>query len=143
MKSFCYDFYVEPFSNGPMGIFIALLIWGVTLLVAGLILWGAFYLVDTVGQPIYKTDAQVVGKNYSPPYTTMIPISTGKVTTMVPQYHPESWSVSFKSDDGSDSVSVSEDFHASVRKGVWFEVEYKAGRLSGGFYVTEIIGQRN
>jgi len=61
--------------------------------------------------------------------------------TMVPVItrYPDRWYGTFRCDKGEDTTEVSKSFFDSVKLEDWFDVTFKTGRISGGFYVYDVI----
>ena len=134
-----YELYFEPFLDGSLeGKIIGLLVWAITLFVAGLILYGGYYLVDSVGAQEYTDRGVIIDKSYSPAYTTTSMIMVGK--TYIPQtiHHPESWDLKIKVNKDYDTISVSRSYYekSKINQTVW--VKYSRGRFSKGIYIKEI-----
>ena len=139
---FLHDVYIGMFFDDfmpVMGKILCVLIWACTILVVGLVLYLSFYLIDSSFREERETSGTVMGKYYKARQVIMQPISTGKTTTLVPVTHPESWNLTIKSEYGSDSVSVSRDFYNRCKDGTRVRVSYVTGRLSGGFYIKQIL----
>lgn len=134
--------FIEPFTDdmGISGIIIGLLIWLVTLLLLGVCFLGCYWLVDNVGQPDFEKNGVIVGKHYSPAYTTTNYIYSGKV--LIPQTirHPESWSVCVQLDDATNWINVNSYFYNNSNNGDSTHCVYNLGRLSGDVNINEIQG---
>jgi ABC-type sulfate transport system permease component len=142
MKDFLYDLYIEPFTYRElMGHVLGVFFWLTTIFVIVLISIGIYYIVDTTDVTLNQTTVCITDKRYEPAYTTTTAISNGKIVIPVTNHHPESWIVDVEAKEGVDSVSTGNKFYSESSVGMCFLASYKSGRLSGGFYVKEIISQ--
>ena len=116
-----------------------LLIWFVFLLLVALLSILVFTAVDSWFMPTKKCSGVIISKDYKPVYSTLVPVSTGKTTTMVPQYHPESYRLKIDIGIGIDSISVSKGFYNSADIGKEVDVLYCNGRISKSVYIKSIL----
>jgi len=125
---------------GGMGKVMSVILAGCFISLYGLVLGGVYIAADSWGMPESEGTGVVESRSHSPAHTTFI--STGK--TMIPVYHPESWSVLFSVKGkfggitGNDGYSVSEGFYNEAKRGSECRVLYQVGRLSGDIYITGI-----
>lgn len=83
--SIFYDMFIEPFTDGFWMALLGILMWASALLVAGLILWGSLYLIDSVGLKEKQGSGFVIEKWFEPAHTYTTFIIVGKVS--IPQIH--------------------------------------------------------
>lgn len=83
---FIKEMFSDLWSFGLCGKVAALLMAG-CMAVLGFFI---FILIDMCGYD-HQERVEVVGTDYTAPYTTMVTVSNGKTTTMVPQYVPEAF----------------------------------------------------
>jgi len=135
------EVFIQPFQHGDMiGYVVGSLAWAIALFICGLIAYGIYYLVDTVGQPLKPAEARVTEKKFVPKHTVTNYTPINKTMMPITTTIPDMWEVEIDAPGlGSASLGVSEDFYKDVKIGTWIKIRYKTGRLSGGFYAEEII----
>jgi hypothetical protein len=137
MKTFFYEILVEPFIEKDY--FIGILFWCLTILVAAMIFIPTVYFIDSTGGSIKRDNGIVVDKRFIPAHSTTIISMVGKVSVPTTVYHPDSWRITFRTPDGSDSPNVTREFYQSAKEGDRYRVEYSHGRLSDKIYIKNII----
>ncbi|MBY0537797.1 hypothetical protein K2P47_00175 [Patescibacteria group bacterium] len=114
---------------------LALLMFLVIGLGAVLVFFLGYLLIDWIGiTSTYSAVTAVEMKQIHSSYTTLMPV--GKL--MIPQYHPESYSIYFSITNELVSSYVTRSFFTTVDIGDQIQVEYGFGRLSGEFYAINI-----
>lgn len=136
--SFFYNMFIEPFTDGFWMTLLGILLWSLSLLVAGSILLGFLYLIDSVGLKEKQGNGVVIEKWYEPAHTYTTLVMVGKVS--VPQIHhvPDTWKVKIEINNITDNVSFYEsDWNAlSVNQKV--KCTYKNGRIWDSLYITNV-----
>lgn len=115
---------------------------GITLCVAvalflGIVGWGVFVAADSWGISDHGGSAEVVGREYRPPWVQAITHSTGSMTWTQCVYHPASWCLIMEVDGLRDDVTVDEKTFTVVPDGEKVLVKYRRGRMSDDLYITE------
>ncbi len=109
------------------------------ILVAGLLGWLIFILVNSVGITPTKTAITVVeSKQVVPAHTTTMFVMSGKVMVPITTYHPESYKLHFKIDVKDLESTVEKEFFDSVKTDEKIEVDYGFGRLNGSYEPVRI-----
>jgi len=139
MKDFLSDLWenmtdpIEGFWDGVGRFFL----WLVMLIVVVLILWGIYYLVDSVGRPKHEGYGNISGFGHSEAYTSTTYVKSGDIMIPITTYHPESWSVFIKVGDKEGSIGISESFYNYAKSNDRVYVTYTLGRISGKLYIKD------
>ena len=123
------DLYT-PLDNTFMGWTLSILVWVLSLVIAGLILWGIYSAVNFLGVQNQRGEGRVTFLYHKNSYVTTQPILVGKVIIPQTQYHPETWNVSIDFNGKNYSTSVSKDFYHTLRIGQKIRFTYQQGRLN-------------
>ncbi|HEY0010459.1 MAG TPA: hypothetical protein VGB97_00925 [Candidatus Paceibacterota bacterium] len=115
-----------------MGVF-GLLVFALVVLL-GVI---GYYVADSVNLPEHESSGQVSGKSYHHAYTSMVVVSTGRTTTVIPQYHPERYSICIFVDATQQigCANYAQSTWNQVERGRMVRVAYTSGRFSGATYI--------
>ena len=109
----------------------------VALIVAVLlIIWFLYWAIDSWFRPEYRGEGIVANKTFTPAHSTIYMMMVGKI--MIPQttYHPDSWDIAIRINDGRiGSVGVTQGTYLSLKDGNKVDIIYTCGRLSGGIYI--------
>ena len=100
--------------------------------------WGIFLLLDYCFTTEETGMGIVVGRGHTAAWTQMMVVTSGKTTTIIPVYHPESWSLHIQIKDLVDSYSVDEFNYNHVPNGEKFNCTYSLGRISHSLYIKSI-----
>jgi len=115
-----------------------------TVLVAWLLGWLIFFLVNSMGIGPTKTAITMVeAKQVVPAYTTTTFVVSGKVMVPITTYFPESYELRFKIDAKNLKSAVEKDFFDRVKTGEKIEVDYGFGRLNGSYEPVRIRSVHN
>lgn len=138
---FFFGMLYEMWSDGPLGrvlaLFSAAMFCGFIILIG----WGVFYMADSCFVAKQRTVGEVVGHRHSDAHYITTFHKVGDVQVPITNYYPPTWSLCFKAREGEDSVGVTENFHDCTPRGERYELEYQRGRISGGFYITDILNK--
>ena len=136
--SIFYDMFIEPFTDGFWMALLGILMWLLALIVAGLILWGTLYLIDSVGLKEKKGKGVVVEKWFEPAHTYTTFVMVGKVS--VPQIHhvPDTWKVKIQINDITDNVSFYESDWNAITINQKVNCTYENGRIWDSLYITNV-----
>lgn len=137
--SIFYDMFIEPFTDGFWMALFGILMWALALLVAGLILLGSLYLIDSVGLKEKQGSGVVIEKWFEPAHTHTTFIMVGKVT--VPQIRsvPDTWKAKIKINDITDNVSFSESDWNTLTINQKVNCTYKNGRICNSIYIENVL----
>lgn len=130
------DILHELFTGGwleiALGVFLVALLGGIVWLAC----YGAYYAADSWFLPVTVKPGLISGIHHSPAHYQNITTTGADGAVMaIPQYIPESWSISVIVDGKRGSKRVSKEYHkdAVFRQAVL--VHFATGRLSGKVYV--------
>ena len=87
-------------------------------------------------EEVVEVTAVVVEKDYRASYTTYYPMKVGKVTTMMPQVHPEKHYVTVQYEDMTE-IFEDEDLYDRVEKGEQVEIYLYRGYDKDGVLVRK------
>ena len=134
------DFIYSTLLDWPIGTLFGGMLVVLTLLVAGLVLAGIYYLVDSVGGVVESRSARIVGKTFTPAHMQTIWVYNATSKTTMPTYvfHSDCWTLAVDVGVGRGSFDVSHAFFDSVGDGSSVLACFKRGRLSGKVYVTRL-----
>ena len=138
VDSIFYHMFIEPFTEGFWMALLGILMWALTLLVAGLILWGSLYLIDSVGLKEKQGSGVVIEKWFEPAHTYITFILVGKVS--VPQIHqvPDTWKVKIQINGITDNVSFYESDCNTLKVNQKVNCTYENGRIWDSLYITNV-----
>ena len=139
--SIAFEMLIDTWGWGWDGKCLVLLMIGVSLLVVGAVMFGIFYLIDTVGRPRYTKPCKVTDKKFVPAHstTTMIYNPATKTTMPSTTHYPDAWFVSVEFVDGwGDITGVSEDLFNQTNEGDELQGTFKVGRLSKQCYLVSV-----
>lgn len=138
IDSIFYELFIESFTDGFWMALLGILMWALTLLVAGLILWGSLYLIDSVGLKEKQGRGVVIEKWFEPAHTYTTFILVGKVS--VPQIHhvSDAWKVKIQINDITDNVSFYESDWNTLKVNQKVDCTYENGRIWDSLYITNV-----
>lgn len=110
----------------------------VILLLLSMVVCEVYDFLDTNNLPEFRTQAEVMDKEFHPAHTTYMPVSTGKTRTIMPIYHPPRWYAHLKFMDETDINEIEEDVYESIQKRDKIDVSYIEGRYSKDKKITRI-----
>lgn len=121
----------------PSGTVIGILLIALALFLIYMIVWGVCTAIDSWFRPTEIGTAVVTSKDHRPAWTQFIPITVGRVTSMTPIFHPESWYVCVELTHLSESgiIDITRKYYHEVTVGDKVTVKYVTGRLSKGVYI--------
>lgn len=136
--SIFYGILIEPFTDGFWMALIGILMWLLTLIVAGSILWGTLYLIDSVGLKEKQGKGVIIEKWVEPAHTYTTFVMVGKVS--VPKIHhvPDTWKVKIQINDITDNVSFYESDWNVLSVNQKVNCTYKNGRIWDSLYITNV-----
>ena len=133
--------YFETFTDyGFAGIVIGFIAWLCTILVLGLVSWGAFTLIDKTFTYEDSGVGIVQDKYIVQAHTTYMHQKVGAVSVMTPIYHPKTWNLVIKvgKENLSDEILISEVGYMDIKKGDKVNCEYQLGRISNNLYINSV-----
>ena len=89
-----------------------------------------------VSEEVVEVTAVVLEKEHRASYTTYTPMRVGKVTTMMPQVHPEKHYVTVQFEDMTETFE-DEDLYERVKKGDKIEIYLYRGYDENGVLVRK------
>ena len=133
-----YYMFIDPFTDGFWMALLGILMLALALLVAGLILWGSLYLIDSVGLKEKEGSGVVIEKWFEPAHTYTTFILVGKVSG--PQIHhvPDTWKVKIQINDITDNVSCCESDWNTLKVNQKVDCTYENGRIWDSLYITNV-----
>ena len=136
--SILYDMFIEPFTDGFWRALLGILMWLLALLVAGLILLGALFLIDSVGLKEKQGKGVVIEKWFEPAHTYTTFVMVGKVSVPQIRHVSDTWKVKIQINYITDNVSFYEsDWNAlSINQKV--NCTYENGRIWDSLYITNV-----
>ncbi|HIH2752481.1 TPA: hypothetical protein ACYLN4_008348 [Burkholderia lata] len=131
------DFIYSTLLDWPVGTLLGGALVISPLAVAGLMLAGICYLVDSVGGIAESGAARVVEKTFTPAPMRTIWVYNAMTKTTTPTYvfHSDCWTVVVDVGVGRGRFDVSRDFFNSVTDGCPVLARFKRGRFSRKVYV--------
>nr|WP_023842540.1 hypothetical protein [Burkholderia sp. M701]BAO18997.1 hypothetical protein [Burkholderia sp. M701] len=131
------DFICSTLLDWPLGTLLGSVLVLSTLLGAGLLLAGIYYLVDSVGGIVESGSAHVVCKTFTPAHMRTIWVYNATTKTTMPTYvfHSDCWTVVVDVGVGRGRFDVPREFFESVTDGYPVSARFKRGRFSGKVYV--------
>lgn len=139
MKEFLYDVFIDPFRDDWFGKTMGVFAWLIGLFLSFCLLYGVFYLIDSVGVQEKAGYGTVMQKSYTESYYQTTFITVGKTLVPSTAYYPEHWDVYIEVGSLGDYVSVSPGYYDTVKRGDVLHVNYRKGRISGNVYIDKII----
>lgn len=122
-----------------LSMFFALGFFGVlSIILAALIGWVIFYLIDSSFLDEQFGRGVVVGKHYESAHTSTTVIYNGKTYVPVVHNHPDDWILTIEMRGESDHVSVESSFYNDIEIGDKVRITYTTGRFSGGLYINHV-----
>ena len=118
-------------QNHFMAIFGA----GVVAIVIG---WFVFRVIDKLSLKTYETKAIVKGKEYRPAVTTYIPQNVSGTTYHTPQVTPENYLLILLIDKKTVYASIQKEKYESTRSGDNVTAIYRKRRITGTIEVIEL-----
>lgn len=138
MKEFLYDMFIDPFTDGFWSVLFGILMWLFMLVLVGLIIWGAMYLVDSSFPNKKQGIGVIVEKGYEPPYTTLTYVVSGKVMIPTTIYHPEFWYAKISINDLTDCVFFNENDWNTLSINQKVNCTYISGRIWNSLYIKNV-----
>lgn len=126
------------FTGDWINITVGCLTVAVTLLVVGLVVWGVLYAIDSWFQPHQEALGVIDGHEFTPAHTMLTPMTVGKVTVMVPQHVPDSWSIGVRVGDKHSWMSCDQETYDGHSDGQQVTATFKSGRLTRRMYVKSV-----
>lgn len=130
--SLIYSIFIEPFTEGGLGIALGSLFWIAAILVGFcLYLLGTLVYLNVFYTPMDKGVVQEV--NFIPEHTDLVPMTTMcggiAITTLVPVHYPNTWNVQVKeiNSDKIEEWKTTESIGQNLNKGdtiSWDEAVY-------------------
>ncbi|MEK7602071.1 MAG: hypothetical protein AAB472_01105 [Patescibacteria group bacterium] len=123
-----------------MDLFTKFIFGAIILILCACVAGLGFVIGDVVYLPIHQSLGQIMVKDYSPAYTTMMPMVVGKNVILMPQSRSESYSVCIYVFDISqtDCRDVSHDAWERAGEGTQVTVAYTKGRFSHKPTITDV-----
>lgn len=118
-----------------------LIIIGAALLVVLMVVLIAYTGMDLWNAQVHVDTAMVVSKQYNPPFTSFIPISTGKTTILMPVNHSARYYLRLNLNGEFFDVEVAPEDYAQVREGNKVRVSYVIGKLSDRIENVKFLGK--
>lgn len=136
--SIFYDMFIEPFTDGFWMALFGILMWALALLVAGLILCGSLYLIDSVGLKEKQGKGIIIEKWLEPAHKRTTYIWVGKI--MVPQTHfyDDIWKAKIRINDITDNVCFYESDWNTLNINQKVDCIYKNGRICNSLYIVNV-----
>lgn len=119
--------------------FMAVVMYILIIVVALLILWLVFYLVDTVGVKAHEEQVRAVDKDFTPAHNQTTMIQSGKVLVPIITRVPDHWAIIVRTNNGDHaSCSVSYNMYKMIYEGSYVNGFIYSGRLSRATYCKGI-----
>ncbi len=139
MKEFMRFIFIEPFEDmGIVGVIFGIIIWPLCIIVAFLISYGIFYVVDSSFLEQHQGVGIIVEKWHEDSYIYYTYIHSGKVTIPVMHHAPESWHVKVFIKDAYDSMEIRESAFDQMYDNQKVDCQYVHGRFSDYIYIKSI-----
>lgn len=134
-----YDIFTTDWIGAFFGSIIVLLV----IIIVGMILWSAFYVLDSWFLPVQQGVGEIESRSYNPAHlqpmaTTIAGIGGGVNTVVMQACIPESWSVIVRMDKRIASMECSEAYYNEATQGKPVAVHFVNGRLSSKFYIRSM-----
>lgn len=128
------DLFIEPFNDGWWAI-LGVIVWVFSLFIAGFILYGCLYLIDSVGRPYQRGTGRIVNMVFHPARTYTTFVHVNKVS--IPQVHhvPDSWECVIEVNGLQDGVNVTKYFYDRTAIGSSVDVTFTNGRIWDSLYI--------
>jgi hypothetical protein len=133
-----FEIYIEPFTDGLLGIITGLVMWLLTVLLIGLVLYGLFYVADSCWLPSETSTGVLVNKWIVPEHYTTTYVQSGKVMIPITSLVQTTWNLQIQINGISDNVSVGNGFYNECEIGVELLCDYVNGRFSDEIYISSI-----
>lgn len=148
-NSFFYYCFIEPFTEGFVGILLGIFLWilsiAITLFVIGLI----GYFFNFIGRETHDGYGRIINKEFIPEYETQSISYINKVPIINTYHYDDDYVLTISVDklieDDSekncyvDNVSVTEEFYNSVRENQTVHIKYSTGRLYKSVNIKDIL----
>lgn len=109
-------------------------------LVAYVVIYWAFYAVDSTFMPYSTTSGVITDRSHIPAHYQTTYISDGKGGGYIQTtYIPDQWTVTMKTPIGTDWAYVNEYNYLNMHNGTNVNVSYQTGRISGKVYLTNPV----
>lgn len=142
MKDFLKGMLIEPFAERDwLGIILGVLMWILTIIIAGGLLWLSVWIVDSSFLPLKQKQGVVTNKYYVPAHITTTFIMSGKVMIPVTNYISESYNISIEIDGLTDDVGLRNSYWNTVQIGDKMCCEYTNGRICKTLYIKSFCGE--
>ncbi len=139
MKDFLYDMLIEPFTdNDWMGYVLGVLMWLLSLLIVGGLLWLAVWLIDSSFMPIKEKDGVITNKYIVPAHTTTTYVMSGKIMIPITTYHSTTYNLEITIDELEDDVCVYENYYDNISVGQTVHCKYTNGRIKKSLYIKSL-----
>ena len=137
MLDFLNDFLIKPFTDGLIGVIMALLMWGCLLSIIGLILWGSLELANSSFLPVQEGSGEIIKKKFIPEHTSMVMLYNAATKTSMPSYthYPDEYQLKIKVGELTDKISVKRKTYDRLEVGQTLQVKYSIGRLWIKLYI--------
>jgi len=116
---------------------VVLFLWAAGAILAGILAFLVFYLVDSVGREEKIGLAIIKSHSFCDSYYLTTYQSVGTMQIPVTTYYPETYSLLLKLDEKSDWVPTSREFYSLSQDGETLNVKYQKGRISNKIYITK------
>ena len=134
------ELFIYQFNGGPIEVLAGVLTWFTALLILGLIIWGGFYLIDSMAFQRFIAEGYVTKKVPTPTHRTTTWMMLDKIIIPITTYHPDSWSITIEIPSvGNDSIKVDEKYYNEVKDNDRIWIEYSKGILSGTIYIKRLL----
>lgn len=136
--SFFYNFFIEPFTGGFFSALMCVLTWLTAFVIAGLLLFGIYMLVDSTGVDEKKGTGIVTAKWFEPAHTTTTYVNHGKTMSPIISRRSDAWVVNVYLDGATGKVKIKKEYWGGLKINQKINCTYKIGRLSKGIIITDM-----
>jgi hypothetical protein len=133
-----FRLWLETLGDFPLGTILAILLAAIFGAAIGIFSYGIFTIADRWDVESQKTEAVVIGKNFSPAHTTTTVVMSNNIMVPIITEHPDTWTITVDVSGQSEGVEVSEatydqtDIHQTV------EATIQVGKYSEDIYVESV-----
>ncbi len=141
MREFIYDFFIEPFTDGILGIIGGLLTWVLLFLcfmMLTIMAFGVLYLVDSSFMEEKQAKGIVTGKWIVPEHTDDSFILVGDIMVPTSTHYPTSYNIRIKIGGMEDNVEIKANYYNTIQTSQEVNCTYTNGRLYESLYIKDV-----